>query len=81
MGKPESNKDINLNDSDRRQPLFVVDGQKVGRNYPDVRDMFSPGEIASVKLLTDAQASQYGSQGGSGVIVITTQSAKNNSEN
>lgn len=79
MGEPEDKKDINLNDSDERQPLFVVDGQKVGRNYPDVRDMFSPGEIASVKLLTDAQAAQYGSQGGNGVIVITTKSAEKNS--
>ncbi len=80
MGEPEDKKDINLNDSDERQPLFVVNGQKVGRNYPDVRDMFSPGEIASVKLLTDSQAAQYGSQGGNGVIVITTKSAEKSSE-
>jgi len=80
MGEPDSKKDINLGDSDERQPLFVVNDQKVGRNYPDVRDMFSPGEIASVKLLTDSQAAQYGSQGGNGVIVITTKSAENNSD-
>lgn len=80
MGEPEDKKDINLGDSDERQPLFVVDGQKVGRNYPNVRDMFSPGEIATVKLLTDSQAAQYGSQAGNGVIVITTKSAQKSSE-
>jgi len=80
MGEPDSKKDINLGDSDERQPLFVVNDQKVGRNYPDVRDMFSPGEIASVKLLTDSQAAQYGSQGGNGVIVITSKSAEKNSD-
>ena len=78
MGTPESKKDLNLSDSDDRQPLFVVDGQKVGRNYPDVRDMFSRGEIKSVKLLSDAEAAQYGGQSGNGVIVITTNSASDN---
>lgn len=80
MGEPESKKDMNLSDSDERQPLFVVDGQKVGRNYPDIRDMFGPGDIASVELLTKSKASQYGSEGGSGVIVITTKAAQNNKD-
>lgn len=80
MGEPESKKDINLGDSDERQPLFVVDGQKVGRNYPNVRDMFGPGDIASVELLSKSEASQYGSQGGSGVILIKTKAAQNNKE-
>ena len=80
MGEPDSKKDMNLGDSDERQPLFVVDGQKVGRNYPDIRDMFGPGDIASVELLNKSKASQYGSQGGNGVIVITTKAAQNNKE-
>lgn len=70
--------DIHMKDSDKRQPLFVVDGQKVGRDYPSVRDMFGRGEIKKVELLTDAGASQYGNEGGSGVIVITTKAAANN---
>ncbi|WP_441001207.1 TonB-dependent receptor [Fodinibius sp. SL11] len=64
-------------DSDQRQPLFVVDGQKVGRNFPNVADMFSPGEIKSVRLVPESEASQYGSEGGQGVIEIVTKSASN----
>jgi outer membrane cobalamin receptor len=72
MGKPSSKTDINMGDSNDRQPLFVIDGQKVGRNYPDVRDMVTTGQIKSVRLLKDSEASQYGSQSGFGVIEIIT---------
>ena len=72
MGPPDDKTDRNLGDSNQRQPLFVVDGQKAGRDYPSIRDMFSPGEIKSVRLLSDSEASQYGSEGGHGVIVIST---------
>ena len=67
-----------VGDSDQRQPLFVVDGQKVGRDYPNVAQMFSPGEIKSVRLLPESEASQYGSQGGYGVIEIITKASSNN---
>lgn len=72
MGPPEDKTDINMGDSDQRQPLFVVDGQKAGRDYPTVGDMFSRGEIKSVRLLSDSEASKYGSEGGHGVIAIST---------
>jgi len=42
--------------------------------------MFSRGEIKSVKLLSDSEASQYGGQSGYGVIEITTKSAARNEE-
>lgn len=64
--------DYALGDSDKRQPLFVVDGQKVGRDFPNVAEMFSEGEIKSVRLLPESEASQYGSEGGHGVIAIVT---------
>ncbi|WP_445664449.1 TonB-dependent receptor plug domain-containing protein [Fodinibius sp. AD559] len=67
--------DLAVGDSDQRQPLFVVDGQKVGRNYPNVAQMFSPGEIKSVRLLSESEASQYGGQSGYGVIEIVTKAA------
>lgn len=70
-----SKSDPGLGDSDQRQPLFVVDGQKVGRDYPSVAEMFSEGEIKSVRLLPESEASQYGSQGGNGVIEIITNAA------
>lgn len=75
MGEPDSKTDMNLGDSNDRQPLFVVDGQKMGRDYSDVRDMFSAGEIKSVRLLPESEASQYGNEGGSGVIEIVSQSS------
>jgi hypothetical protein len=80
MGTPINKKDINLGDSDQRQPLFVVDGQKIGRSYPRVRDMFAPGEIESVRLLPESEASQYGSQSGYGVIEIISKAESMNKE-
>lgn len=77
MGSPESKSDINMGDSDQRQPLFVVDGQKVGRDYSSVAEMFSEGEIKSVRLIPESEAAQYGSEGGNGVIEIITNTASN----
>lgn len=76
MGSPDNKSDMNVRDSDQRQPLFVVDGQKIGRNYPDVAQMFSQGEIKSVRLLPESEASQYGSESGYGVIEIVTKGAQ-----
>jgi hypothetical protein len=73
--------DPGFGDSNQRQPLFVVDGQVIGQDYPTVRDMFAQGEIKSVKLLPESEASQYGSQSGYGVIEITTNSDDSNSGN
>ncbi len=52
------------------QPLFVVDGQKAGRSFSRVSNMFSRGEIVSVKVLPAGSASQYGMEGNYGGIVI-----------
>jgi len=80
LGTPENKTNLNLrDDDDQKQPLFVLDGQKVGRSYPDVRDMLAPGQIKSVKLLSASEASRYGSESGYGVIEITTRSSQNSS--
>lgn len=82
LGTPESKTNLNLRDSDQRQPLFVLDGNKIGRDYSDVKDMLAPGEISTVKLLTASEASRYGSESGNGVIEITTKSgSRSNSRN
>lgn len=52
------------------QPLFVVDGQKAGRNYSRVSSMFARGDINSVKILPPGASAQYGMQGHYGVIEI-----------
>lgn len=57
----------------KQQPLFVVDGQKVGRSLAAAKEVVTKGKIKSVKAIPSSQASQYGMQGGAGVIVIETE--------
>jgi TonB-dependent SusC/RagA subfamily outer membrane receptor len=47
------------------EPLFVVDGSVVSSI-----DYIVPGEVKSITVLKDADASFYGSRGSSGVIII-----------
>ena len=50
-------------------PLFVVDGTMVGRNA----DFVNPSDIERIEILKDASATAiYGSEGGNGVVMITT---------
>jgi TonB-dependent starch-binding outer membrane protein SusC len=53
-------------------PLYIVDGMRTkGIDY------LSPNDIESVEILKDAASSAiYGSEGGNGVILITTKSGK-----
>ncbi|MBO6012147.1 MAG: TonB-dependent receptor [Bacteroidales bacterium] len=51
------------------EPLYVVDGVKVGHNA----DFVNPSDIESMEVLKDASATAiYGSEGANGVIMITT---------
>jgi len=54
-------------------PLFIVNGQKIGRDYQKIRDMVSGKEIESVNLMSKNMAySQYRKESYYGVIEITT---------
>jgi TonB-dependent starch-binding outer membrane protein SusC len=55
-------------------PLYIVDGlQTVDISY------LNPADIESIDVLKDAaSAAIYGSQGGNGVIIVTTRSGKSN---
>lgn len=56
------------------EPLYVIDGVKSGGI-----ESLDPSEIASVEVLKDAgAASIYGSEGGNGVVLITTKKGKRN---
>lgn len=57
------------------QPLYIVDEQKAGRSFSRVSNMFSPGEIISVEVLSPSAASLYGMEGKFGVIKIQTKHA------
>ena len=57
------------------EPLYVIDGVKSGGI-----ESLDPSEIASVEVLKDAgAASIYGSEGGNGVVLITTKKGRRNS--
>ncbi len=54
------------------QPLFVIDGQKAGRNFSRVNKMLYPGEITSIDVLPASESSIYGMEGNFGVVEIHT---------
>jgi len=56
-------------------PLYVIDGQKMGRDYNRVSRTIDANDIKSVKALTNAsETAIYGLDGSSGVILIKTKS-------
>jgi outer membrane receptor for ferrienterochelin and colicin len=56
------------------QPLYIIDGQKAGRNFANVNEMLYPGEINYIEVLPPGQSAQYGMEGHFGVIRIYTKS-------
>lgn len=55
------------------QPLFVIDGNRVGRSFSQVVDMVDVNDIARIEVLKGNDASsRYGMAGSAGVIIIQT---------
>ncbi|MEX0894967.1 MAG: TonB-dependent receptor plug domain-containing protein [Balneolaceae bacterium] len=54
------------------EPLFVLDGQPIGRSYSEVRNMVNVRDIDYVQVLKGSDASSYGVRGGNGVVMIVT---------
>jgi TonB-linked SusC/RagA family outer membrane protein len=55
-------------------PLYIVDGVRMGG-----MESIDPNDIASINILKDAaSAAIYGSEGGNGVVLITTKSGRAN---
>ncbi|MEO1518462.1 MAG: TonB-dependent receptor plug domain-containing protein [Bacteroidota bacterium] len=53
------------------EPLFILDGNQVGRDLGTVAGLINVNDIKSVTVLKDAsETAFYGSQGANGVIVI-----------
>ncbi len=65
-----------IQDGARSEPLYVVDGIAVGNSFQMVQDIVQPVDVKSIKAVSGAEASFYGSRGASGVIVITTRKGK-----
>ncbi|MDX1637811.1 MAG: TonB-dependent receptor plug domain-containing protein [Balneolaceae bacterium] len=53
-------------------PLFVIDGQRVGRNFSSVYNMINMHDVNNIQVLKGAEAATYGIQGAGGVILINT---------
>ena len=53
-------------------PLYVLDGVPLGRDYDSVARSVYVNLVASVKVITPANAAIYGSRGQNGVIDIRT---------
>ena len=55
------------------QPLFIVNGQKIGNSYSEVASIVDQETITSVEAIPPSRASMYGIEGGAGVILIRTE--------
>jgi hypothetical protein len=55
-----------------KEPMYVIfDGSELNMSNGGV-DFINPGVVASVEVLSSANASIYGNEGGSGVLIITS---------
>lgn len=71
-GSPMSIKIRGNSSNGKNDPLFIVDGVKTSGI-----DFLSPSDIESIEVLKDAaSAAIYGSEGGNGVVIITTKRAQ-----
>jgi len=74
-GSPMSIKIRGNSSNGKNDPLYIVDGIKTSGI-----DFLSPNDIESIEILKDAASSAiYGSEGGNGVIIITTKRAQKGS--
>lgn len=56
-----------------RQPLFVLDGVPLGKDYSSVQRTVVPNDVAEVRALTNpVDTNRWGMPGANGVIVIST---------
>ena len=57
--------------SDTR-PLFVINGIRAGKDFSSIYSMINPSDIVEIEVLKGPDTSQYGMEGGNGVILIDT---------
>lgn len=59
------------------EPLYVIDGVRVGQNYQRANSVVDVNDIEDIKVIKSVQASsKYGMMGSSGVIEIRTKSGQ-----
>lgn len=71
----KSDKGLNLNSKDGKQPLFIIDGKKMKVGFNP--DSIDPDIIESVSVIKGEKArKKYGKEGKDGVVVIKTKNKK-----
>lgn len=59
--------------SENREPLFIINGLRVGTSYQSAAPLVDVADISNVRVLkSGSETAQYGMQGNNGVILITT---------
>ena len=53
-------------------PLYVIDRVPIGNSYSQTAGMIDVSDIADIRVLSGADAAQYGTRGNSGVIEVVT---------
>lgn len=54
------------------EPLYVLNGYVLGNSFRDVDQLVDNVNVEKIEVLTDSEASFYGSRAANGVILITT---------
>ena len=55
---------------DNNEPLFMLDDVVIGNTYREASSGLDPTGIASVDIITPANAGRFGGRGGNGVIIF-----------
>lgn len=72
-GKPVITKTANsINSSGSVEPLYILNDYPVGQSFESVNGLVDNFNVKKIKVLSDQEASFYGSRAAQGVIKITT---------
>jgi len=71
-GVPILNKASNSFSAGNPEPLYVLNSYVVGSSFRSVNQLVDSFNVKEIKVLAGAEASEYGSRGANGVIIITT---------
>ena len=72
-GVPVINKTANsISSNSVQEPLYVLNSYVVGSSFRSINQLVDNFNVKEIKVLSGPDASEYGSRGAKGVIIITT---------
>ncbi len=71
-GVPILNKASNSISASNPEPLYVLNSYVVGSSFRSIEQLVDSFNVKEIKVLSGPAASEYGSRGANGVIIITT---------